>query len=79
VNRTRRWWILRIELAIGFLAVALGALVFASMPVMLTEPNPQGDPLVLAGLVGLVAGLIWLFRIYRGPRDRPPTWRYRRR
>jgi hypothetical protein len=79
MDHTRRWWIVRIELAIGLVAVALGVLVFALMPVLLAEPNPQGDPLILAGLIGLAAGLIWLFRIFRGPRDRPTTWRYRHR
>jgi hypothetical protein len=74
MDHTRHEWVLRIELVIGLLAVGLGVLAFGSMPGdLLTEPSPQGYPIVLAGLVGLAAGLIWMFRVFRGPKDRPTT------
>jgi hypothetical protein len=74
MDHTRRWWILRIELVIGLVAVGLGVLAYGSMPGdMLTEPSPQGYPIVLAGLVGLAAGLIWMFRVFRGLKDQART------
>jgi membrane protein implicated in regulation of membrane protease activity len=33
---------------------------------------------MIAFLVALV-GLVWMIRIFRGPRDEPPPWRYRDR
>jgi hypothetical protein len=74
MDHTRRWWILRIELVIGLVAVGLGVLAYESMPGdILTEPSPQGYPIVMAGLVGLAAGLIWVFWVFRGPKDRSTT------
>jgi hypothetical protein len=35
------------------------------------------QPVALPGLVGILVGLVWLVRIFRGPRDEPPPWRYR--
>jgi hypothetical protein len=33
--------------------------------------------LLVAALAVAVAGLAWMVRIMRGPRDEPPRWRYR--
>ena len=79
MDHPRRWWIVRIEFAIGAAAVGLGLLVYVSMPIMMTEPSPGMNPLVLAGLVGLAIGLIWMIRVFRGPKGRPSTRRYRDR
>ena len=35
--------------------------------------------MALAVLVVIVVGLVWMIRIFRGPRDEPPPWRYRDR
>jgi hypothetical protein len=78
MDQTRRRWIVRIELVIAVAAVGLGLLAYGSMPAdLLTEPSPRGNPLVLAGLVGLASGLTWMIRVFQGPKDRPSTWRYR--
>jgi hypothetical protein len=29
------------------------------------------------GLVAAGAGLVWMIRVFRGPRDEPPSWRAR--
>ncbi|HEY5629120.1 MAG TPA: hypothetical protein VIR16_06385, partial [Candidatus Limnocylindrales bacterium] len=47
------------------------------MPFVLGVPVSVG--LVVAGPVLALVGLAWMLRIFRGPRDRPPAWRYRRR
>ena len=70
MDHPRRWWIVRIEFALGVAAVGLGLLVYGSMPIMLSEPSPGMDPLVLVGLVGLAAGFIWMVRVIRGSRER---------
>jgi len=31
------------------------------------------------GFLGMLVGLVWIIRIYRGPRDEPPRWRFRDR
>ena len=45
------------------------------------RPGNGVPPPSLAGLASLVAfvGLGWMVRIWRGPRDKPPRWRYRDR
>ena len=74
MDHTRPRWVLRIELVIGLMAVGLGVVAYGSMPGnMLTEPSPQGNPIVLAGLAGLAAGLLWMLRVFRGPKDQAPT------
>ena len=40
---------------------------------------PGGVVISVAGFVLLVAGLVWMIRIFRGPWDEPPPWRYRDR
>ena len=77
---TRRWWLTRIELAIGIGAVIAVALMFVSMPAgMMGADATQERAVVLVGLLGMAAGLAWQVRIYRGPRDERPRWHYRDR
>ena len=61
---------MRIEFVVGVAAVGLGLLAYGSMPFMFSEPSPRDSPLVLAGLVGLAIGLMWMVRVVRGSRDR---------
>ena len=68
-RRTPAWWLIRFELAAGIgLTVLVGPL------------DMTFDLAVLvAALAVAVAGLAWMVRVIRGPRDEPPPWRYRDR
>jgi hypothetical protein len=82
------YWPTRILLAVGFAATGL---VLALDVAMLLVPEPMFDPRpaiiglsahVVGGLLGPIPaliGLVWMIRIFRGPRDEPPPWRYRDR
>jgi hypothetical protein len=88
-RQTRRWWVTRVELGIGIILVVLGlALLFAVILPGMFEPTfdsrapgqLQAAMLWLAvAVLGLVGGLVWMIRIFRGPRDEAPAWRYRAR
>jgi hypothetical protein len=89
-GRTRGWWATRIELALGIAAAvfATWVVLFYTLPGFLDPmfrgraPLPLGVPPVLiplCALLAMVAGLAWMIRIFRGPRDEPPSWRYRDR
>jgi len=84
------YWPTRIMLAVGFimtamllaLALALGPVtqgpgLFEQWPVVLGLPADVVGR--LAGLVPALVGIVWMLRIFRGPRDEPPGWRYRDR
>jgi hypothetical protein len=82
-KRTWRWWVTRIELGIGIGTVAL-VLWFASA---LTQPmfgraGPSLGPVpgvvavVLSALALALVGLLWMIRIFPGPSDEPPPWRF---
>lgn len=78
-DRTPAYWPTRIMLAIGIAAVLLAGVT------LLIEAETMGgggtrmleNPFVLAGFLAMVVGLVWMLRIFRGPRDEPPDWRYR--
>jgi hypothetical protein len=77
---TRGWWLTRIELALGIGLVLFATVVFVSLPTaMFGADATQQRVVVLVGLLGMVAALAWMIRIFRGPRDKPPRWRYRDR
>jgi hypothetical protein len=81
-RRTRGWYLTRIELALGIGAVLFALWVATYDPMLirpLIEPRSVGlaDLIVPAGLVAMLVGLAWMIRIFRGPRDEPPPWRYR--
>ncbi len=87
-ERTPAYWPTRILLAVGFVAAAIEValaftLILAAPPMFGSEPTALGLPYrVVQGLVGVAAamiGLVWMIRIFRGPRDQPPRWRYRNR
>ncbi len=85
------WWPSRILLAIGIVSVVmilLGLLASFGPPSGLDESRPVAfGPLSIptriaipiAGLAAALAGLIWMIRIFRGPSDEPPPWRFRDR
>ena len=79
MDRAPAYWPARIMLGVGIIATLL-AIVLAIVVVSLTTSttgDPSMVPLVAAGVA--VVGLVWMVRIFRGPRDEPPAWRYRRR
>lgn len=76
-RRTPAWYWTRLELAIGIGLVLLAGLVLLSTPVSMGEQAQEGWGAV--GFVGMLVGLTWMIRTFRGPRDEPPPWRCRRR
>jgi len=86
--RSPAYWPTRIMLAIGFIATvfvfALAlTLMLAEPPLLRLESTVLGVPNRVVGaapgLTVAVFGLVWMIRIFRGPRDEPPRWRYRDR
>lgn len=86
-RRKRAWWLVRLELAVGIgmtlLVVWLGmewvmtsVCGFCNPPVR-PLPLPPNVAVALAAFAIAEAGLAWMVRIIRGPRDEPPRWRYR--
>ena len=86
------YWPTRFLLAVAISATiaVLFAVLFAvwsphSEPFMFGDGRPTllGLPsnvvLSVVAAAGAVIGLIWTIRIFRGPRDEPPPWRYRNR
>lgn len=88
-KRTPEWWRVRFQLAVGIgLTLLVGQLgldrvmtvCFGGCHGSAVGPLPSWDFAVLvAALTVAVAGLVWMVRITRGPRDEPPLWRYRDR
>jgi hypothetical protein len=80
-RRTAGWYVTRLLLAIGIGTFLLVAVLLLLEPTFMggTGRRMSDEPLVLAGLVAAGAGLVWMIRIFRGPRDEPPPWRYRAR
>lgn len=86
-NRTPEYWPTRFLLAVGFIATVIALPL--SLEGLTLGPVFGGGFVVLAlpanivvALVGLALGLVgfaWMVRIFRGPRDHPPAWRYRDR
>ena len=81
------YWPARIMLAIG---ICVTAIVLLITPLLIDPHHMSGDRATMFGVptnvvqaviaVGLaVVGLVWMLRIFRGPRDEPPDWRYRDR
>ncbi len=83
---TPAWWPTRILLAIGIGAVLVPVFLLVATP---TGSSPMFGPppgfraavsfVTVAGYLGMLVGLAWMIRIFRGPRDEPPPWRYRDR
>jgi hypothetical protein len=80
-KRTWRWWAVRLELALGLAGVLFGgwlALTIGTMDWMFGPPQPA-RLIPVAVWVVMVIAFVWMVRIFRGPRDDPPPWRYRGR
>jgi hypothetical protein len=63
-------------LGVGIVATLLAivlAVVVVSLPTSMSS-DPSMVPLVAAGVAAV--GLVWMIRIFRGPRDDPPAWRH---
>jgi hypothetical protein len=84
---TRAYWPTRIMLAAAIVVVAADV---ALAPFIIWPPMTMGgsDTVLFFGLpttvvqgvsaLGLgLGGLMWMVRIFRGPRNEPPAWRYR--
>jgi hypothetical protein len=87
-HRTPAYWPTRILLVVGIiatvivLALALTLMLaeppmFGVEPTFLGLPNRAVEAALAAGVAGF--GFVWMVRIFRGPRDEPPLWRYRDR
>ena len=87
---TPAWFLVRLELLVGVGLTVFVGLVASSNPFVIVgrgNPTTLGPIATLAsiiivfvpiiGLVIAVVGLTWMVRIFRGPIDEPPHWRYR--
>ena len=83
-RHTRGSYLTRIELALRIGAVLFACSATTYDPMLIApihQPRPVGlaDMIVPAGFVAMLVGLALMIRIFRGPRDEPPRWRYRDR
>jgi hypothetical protein len=71
---------------VSVVTIGVGLLAFGGLPQGLSEPPalalgplaiPRHVALAIAAFVVPVVGLFWMIRIFRGPRDEAPAWRYR--
>jgi len=85
-EKTWRYWVMRLELTAG-VAVILVTWVTVLLPPAgvrhpmvehASSPVLSWAPVAFAVMLTIV-GLVWMIRIFRGPRDEPPPWRYRDR
>jgi hypothetical protein len=88
-HRTDAYWPTRFMLAAGVIATALVVLA-AGVAVAWSQDCfscdypavlglPSGVLLPAIGVALALFGLVWMIRIFRGPRDEPPAWRHRDR
>ena len=77
-HRTRAYWPTRILLAVGFTVTAIELALPLMAPAGFSL-SPVGSAVLLAGVALALVGLAWMLRIFRGPSDEPPAWRYRER
>ena len=88
MNRTPAYWPTRVLLAVGLFASALCVALATSYGFLMggTMFGDDGEVLgvprrVVVAVVAIALalfGLVWMLRIFRGPRDEPSAWRYRR-
>ncbi|MCJ7832602.1 MAG: hypothetical protein MUP92_04040 [Actinobacteria bacterium] len=86
-NRTPAWSLMMFEFAVGIgLILTAGFLVwFGTQPCFSCSSEGRWLPVRPGLLIALIAlllaliGRVWMIRIFHGPRDEPPPWRYRDR
>jgi hypothetical protein len=80
-TRTPAWYQTRTLLALAIDALLVTAVLFVPsfMGVLSDPPQLWQDLIPWAGFLGVLLGLAWMIRSFRGPRDEPPPWRYRDR
>jgi hypothetical protein len=84
-RRTRAYWPTRIMLAFAIVAPPAALFWLLAMQPATMGGHTPGPPFgageaILAVAAGLwFVGAIWMIRIFRGPSDDPPPWRYRDR
>ena len=87
-DKAPAYWPTRIMLAVAIIATAI-VVVFALWSAFLAPPTfgdgrrgvlglPAGVLLLFPAGIAVI-GLAWVIRVFRGPRDEPPPWRYRDR
>ena len=85
-NRTPAYWQTRVLLVVGFIAMVIALplsleglteLAWVAWPTVVGLPAPL--VVVLVGVALGLVGFVWMLRIFRGPGDEPPAWRYRDR
>ena len=82
-ERTPAWWSARILLATGIGSVVVGllfivdALLPAAAAGTIDVRSGAGIAVYGGAVLAMLGGLVWMIRIFRGPRDEPPPWRYR--
>lgn len=65
------------ELALGMAATLIALFLGIAPPGFMGGPPPS-DPFGPLPYLGLLFGLGWMIRIYRGPADEPKFWRFLR-
>jgi hypothetical protein len=88
-ERTPAWWWVRLELLAGIgltVLIGLRGLAWIQSVIFYGDRITFGPLEMRASVLGpitalaiAVFALIWMVRIFRGPRDEPPPWRYRDR
>ena len=75
--------LLEVGVFVTVIVLALSFLLLTQGPTFDTRVGVLGLPAnIVVGLASLVlalVGIVWMLRIFRGPRDKPPDWRYRDR
>ena len=88
-HRTPAYWPTRIMLVVGLIATAVVLLLAGGLMRQSEQcfgcdyPDVLGLPSnVMSAALGVavaVFGIVWMLRIFRGPRNEPHRWRYRDR
>jgi hypothetical protein len=88
MKRTFAYWPARIIFWVGIVTVGIMVVLVAagalfspclSCARQATFGVPDGVLLTALAVAFAAVGLVWMVRIFRGPRDKPPAWRHRDR
>jgi hypothetical protein len=83
-KRTEGWYLTRLELADAIAFILIAAMLVPRWFEPTFDARPGGYVaaslfVAAAAFLGMLFGLAWMIRIFRGPHDEPPPWRYRDR